>query len=132
MTARFTSLIQRRPWLVATVSALLGLIVIDAARRNGATGNLRTWAAFVAIGVVAHATVTFVLTFKVQSLAGAQPELIRWALAWAPVVGAVFVPLAAGPEWIAWLGLAVSWILLIALAASISRTARTGTGGSTS
>jgi hypothetical protein len=123
---RFSSLIKRRPWLVTTVSALLGLIVVDGSRRSGAAGDLRMWPAYVTVGVVAYATVAFFLSFKLQSFAGAQPELVRWALAWAPVVGATFVPLADGPEWIAWLGLAASWLLLVALAASTSRTHNRG------
>src|SRR4051794_35424585 len=52
---RLVGLMRRRPWLVSGVSALLGLVVVDGARRSGPSGNLRTWPAGVVIGVVIYA-----------------------------------------------------------------------------
>jgi hypothetical protein len=111
---RILDLLDRRPALVAVVSVLTGLMVFDASRRTGANGHTSSWSAYAAMGLVVVAITIFAASYVPQALAGPRPGLLRWALAWSPVTGAVFVLLTGGAEWAAWTSLGASCLLFTA------------------
>jgi hypothetical protein len=128
---KMADLLHRRPRLVAVVSALLGLVVVDGSRRAGATSNLSArWPVYAAVGMTAYVTVGFFASFKFPKLAGPTPESVRWACAVSPVVlCGVWVPLTNGPSRLAWVGLGLSWLLLALLVLTIRHAVRSGTKG---
>jgi hypothetical protein len=124
MNERATELLERHPWRVAGVTAVLTLIVVHSAIRAGASSNLEHWPAYLAFGLVAWAVLSFALTFKSPALAGPQPALVRWALAYAPAIVGSFVPLAGGQQWVAWAALGICDLLLLTFAIAASSAGR--------